>query len=165
MRSSASKSPSSYLVLAAAALVLLSSLLFLAARVILPGDRSAILLEELPESAAALAAQGRNGLAVEPLIDGSSLAEGDIVLGVEGRSLDDWLEGQFTGLKQAPKLDSGQISKYALLREGKEMEVHVQLGVYPLGQELQRRWSLYFFLLYLAVVCSGGGSQVCGRAW
>jgi hypothetical protein len=152
MRGSASKSPSTYLVLAAAALILLSSLLFLAARVILPGDGRAILLEELPESAQALAARGSNGLAVESLIDESSLAEGDIVIGVEGRSLDDWLAGLFTGLMQTPNLESGQILKYTLLREGKEMEVKVQLGPYPLGQELGRRWSLYFFLLYLAVV-------------
>ncbi len=127
-----------------AGLVLLSSLLYLAARIFLPSDGSKIVLEAVPES--------REGLIIEPLDDESLFREDDLVLGFNGRALDEWLAGSFGSGSQFVVLEKGRSLSVTLLRQDRELPVLAPLRSYRLGQELQQRWSLYFFLVYLEAV-------------
>lgn len=127
-----------------AGLVFLSSVIYLIARLLLPGDGSEVVLEDVPDVA--------GGLIVEPLDHESVFQEGDLILGINGRPLVDWLADPLNTGSEALILERGQVLTYTLLRGETELQVQGRLGSFQFGQELLRRWSLYFFLLYLEVI-------------
>jgi hypothetical protein len=112
-------------------------------RVVLPGDNSQVLLEETPTGAV--------GLVVDVLNE-EALHDGDLVEGINGRPLGDWLAASLEPGSSRPELEYGESLNYTLLRDGSELTLPVRLEVYQLGQALLQRWSLYFFLFYLLAV-------------
>ena len=75
------------LVLAAAGLLLLPCVVFVAARLALPGDDTQVVLD--------FSRAGAEGLMVKPLEPGSvGLRAGDVVVSVEDRSVEAWLAAE-----------------------------------------------------------------------
>lgn len=116
---------------------------FLAGRLLLPGDGTAILPESPPSV---------NGLAVEVLgAQLTGLQSGDAVIAIDGRSTDEWLA---QGLKNVPgptPVWSGP-AIYTVLRDGQAENVPQSLGRFPLSSALGDHWSELVFLFYMQAV-------------
>jgi two-component system NarL family sensor kinase len=120
-------------------ITLLALVVFFAARLAAPGDGTQVVLEVsrlFPE-----------GLPVKPFVPTlDSLRKDDVVVAIQGSSLNDLAREAFTG-----KWDNGAFLgkptlDYAVLRNGKTQSVPVQLTPFPLVQALLEDWSLYFAL-------------------
>lgn len=118
-------------------------LAFLAGRVSLPGDGTAILLES-PLS--------ENGLTVEARLDQPvGLRSGDVVVAMDGRSTDDWLVQGLEDLFKSTTVRSDPVL-YTILREGRLESVAQPLGRYPFSSALRDHWSELVFVFYLQAV-------------
>jgi two-component system, NarL family, sensor kinase len=94
-----------------------------------------------------------DGVVVTPLgqqTDG--LRPGDLVVAVEGRSLEAWAEGLFDAGASRPHWQVGQTIRYTVVRGGRAQELAVTLGRYPLGPSLAPYWGLVLFDLVLLAV-------------
>jgi hypothetical protein len=118
--------------------------IFLTIHLLLPGDGAQIVFDYTRISP--------EGLMVQPLdLAPAGLRAGDVVLAVDGRSVNDWLRAAFTG--QWGQADATQQAlNYTVRRNEQVRTVTVQLTRYPLVQLFARDWSVYVFLAYMAFV-------------
>lgn len=131
------------LILAAAALVILPSVVFVAARAWLPSEGVVIDLEPPP---------GTSSLILRPLNPGSTgLRNGDLLLELEGRSVDAWLAH---AVSLSPPTDLTEVSAltFTVERQGAQHELRVPLGPYPLWDAFLENWSTYLYLIYLEAI-------------
>ena len=95
---------------------------------------------------------GTNAITAEGVIvtpvraQSGSLQAGDIVVAVNGRSLEEWLTAT------APMGQNGDILNYTVIRQGEVREAAVTLSPYPAGQIITQEWgTITFRLLYLLI--------------
>jgi two-component system NarL family sensor kinase len=118
-------------------------LAFLAGRVFLPGDGTAIILESTPSE---------TGLVVETRRDQpAGLRSGDAVVAMDGRSTDDWLVQGLKNLLKPTPVRSGSVL-YTILRGGRVESLAQPLERYPFSSALREHWSELVFLFYMQAV-------------
>jgi len=78
-----------------------------------------------------------------------SLRPGDVVVAVEGRSLEEWAEAVFQ--LTAPRLPFQMTPTYTVVRDGERLEIPVSLGPYPLAAIVAHHWGVILYLLILQV--------------
>ena len=80
-----------------------------------------------------------------------SLQEGDLVVGVDGVSLEVWSESLF-GRAQQPAREPGDTAFYEVVRAGERIRVPVVFGRYPLQEVFFASWgTIIFGIAYLLV--------------
>ena len=93
------------------------------------------------------------GVIVTPLLQQSSgLAPGDVVITVEGQSMEAWAQALFQPGHARPQWHVGQTVTYTVLRNGQHLEVPVTLEPYPLGAIVLDEWSTVLFALVFLLV-------------
>jgi two-component system, NarL family, sensor kinase len=95
----------------------------------------------------------REGVVVAPLtFQPGGLQQGDIVLAVNGRSLEDLAAGLFTLSSERPSWKMGEQVTYTLFRDGQRLDVPIILGSYPFTQIFRLNWgTILFALVFLGV--------------
>lgn len=87
-----------------------------------------------------------NGVLVSPLEGGSSpLKPGDVVIAVEGRSLEAWAQAIFQPGFPRQVLRTDKVLAYTVLREGRQIDLAIPPLPYPLGAILARNWTVVLF--------------------
>ncbi len=79
------------------------------------------------------------GVRVAPLV-ADSLQENDVVLAVDGRSIELLTRALADFSQPAPQWAFGQTVVYTIRRDGEQLDVPIQLRTYPLGAALAREW-------------------------
>lgn len=82
----------------------------------------------------------------------NSLRTGDIVVAVDGKSLESWAEALADPAIERPQWRVGQVVTYTVVRDGVSRDVPVTLGTYPLGVIWQEDWATILFALIFAFV-------------
>jgi hypothetical protein len=131
--------------LVAAGLIWTPLAMFLVIRLVLLGDGAQIALDYTRITV--------EGFMVKPFAPApGGLRAGDVVVAVEGRSIDDWLHDAATGQWGRAKWNGKQALGYTVARDGRVMVVAVPLTPYPLGPALAEDWSFYLFLVYQVTI-------------
>ena len=119
------------LVVGIAVLVLLLPLIiFLVARLQIPGDGTQATFD--------LAQIQTTGFVVKAFVPSpDGLLTGDIVQAVEGHSLDDLARDVFLGRWDKPSLQRQQVVQYTIVRDGQTKTVPVGVTTFPLLQALR----------------------------
>ena len=87
-----------------------------------------------------------DGLALTPLTNPSGgLRSGDVVVAVEGRSMESWAQALFQRTVPRPRWQFGQTAVYTVERADQQIEVAVELGRHPLGAAVAQNWSTILF--------------------
>lgn len=92
-----------------------------------------------------------DGVVVTPLQSGG-LHQGDVVVAVEGKSMEVWAQGLFNVGEARPQWHAGQTIAYTVLRNGRIENVSVTLGPYPLGAIVLQEWSTILYALVFFLV-------------
>ena len=93
------------------------------------------------------------GVVVTPIEQQSGgLAPGDIVVTVEGKSMEVWAQALFQPGLARPQWHIGQTVTYTVLRNGQRRQVPVTLEPYPLGAIVLHEWSTVLFALVFLLV-------------
>ncbi len=92
-----------------------------------------------------------DGVVVTPLQPGR-LHQGDVVVAVEGKSMESWAQGLFEPGLARPHWRVGQTITYTVLRNGRSLDVPVTLGAYPLGTIVAQEWSTILYALVFLLV-------------
>lgn len=130
---------------ATAAVVLLAAAAFVALRVAAPTDGTA--------GAYVTTSWTAQGLEVTELPGASSaLRNGDVVTGVEGRPLGEWMAGVLDPGIGHPDLAATPSVAYDVLRDGEVLRLELPLMSYPLADVLLANWSTLLWALLLAAV-------------
>jgi len=96
-----------------------------------------------------------DGVVVTPLHERpGGLRKGDVVVAVEGRSMESWADALFEPGAQRLKWELDQTVSYTVIRDGERLDVAVKLGRYPLGAILAQEWGLILFALVLQLVAA-----------
>ncbi len=89
----------------------------------------------------------RNGVKVLPLApQPQGPRAGDIVVAIDGRSMESWSSSLFHPSATPPHLAFGQRVVYTVLRGNRRLDVPVRLGAYPLGAMLGKSWGMLIFV-------------------
>jgi hypothetical protein len=89
-----------------------------------------------------------DGVVVTPLVaQPGGLQAGDVVVAVEGRSLESWALALFDPGDARSEWRIGQTVTYTVRRDGDVLDVPITLQPYPLGAALAPFWSLVVFIL------------------
>jgi hypothetical protein len=80
------------------------------------------------------------------------LQTGDIVVAIDGRSLESWSHTLFQPGAAPFHASFGQRVTYTVIRGHQRLNIAVQLGAYPLGAVLRRSWGMLTFLLVFELV-------------
>lgn len=91
------------------------------------------------------------GVVVTPL-QPSGLRQGDVVVAVEGKSLESWARELFDPGIARPQWHVGQTIIYTVLRHGQSLNVPVILQAYPLGTIVRQEWSTILYALVFLLV-------------
>jgi two-component system NarL family sensor kinase len=94
-----------------------------------------------------------NGVAVavlRPQPDG--LRSGDVVVAVDGKSVESWAQALADPTTSRPQRHFGQVSTYTVVRGGVTLDVPVTLGAYPMAAIWQEGWSTIVFALVFELV-------------
>lgn len=94
-----------------------------------------------------------NGVVITPLEPSpGGLRAGDVVIAIEGRSLESWTRAQFdlTAPQRRPR--TGQHLTYTVLRSGALVQVEVVLGFYPIWANLKADWGTILFGMALGLL-------------
>jgi hypothetical protein len=131
-----------------------SLIVVLAVVLLIPGLVSIGLRSRLPSDPAAPLVDFRQivqgGLAVQPLVpDSGGLQKGDIVMAIQGQSVDLYVQNLISRQKPLPATNE---IEYTLLRQGHQLKVEVPLSVVPPTHMFVQNWSIYFYLIYLVIV-------------
>src|SRR5215472_556874 len=93
------------------------------------------------------------GVMVSPLErHPGGLEPGDVIVAIDGRSLQAWQEGLFALNAPHPQWHVGQTITYTVQRGGHLLNVPVTLGQYPWRELIQQDWSLLLYFLVFALV-------------
>jgi two-component system NarL family sensor kinase len=93
------------------------------------------------------------GLLIRPVDEHpGGLRPGDLVVALNGRNLESWAQSLFRPGSARAKWQIGQTITYTIVRAGRQIEVKVELGRYPLGAILAEAWGLLLFGLANLVV-------------
>ncbi len=99
------------------------------------------------------AAWQRNGVLILPLVTQShGLRAGDVVIAIDGRSLESWVSGLFHPRAASPHFSDGQRVTYTVLRKNRPLDVSVRLSPYPLGAFLGRNWGMLVFVFVFELI-------------
>src|SRR6185312_9283895 len=79
-----------------------------------------------------------------------SLRTGDVVVAIDGKSLESWAQALANPTTLRPEWQVGQVVTYSIIRDGATMDVPVTLGAYPLDGVWQEGWSTIVFALVFA---------------
>jgi signal transduction histidine kinase len=95
----------------------------------------------------------------------ASIHRGDLVVAVEGRSLDSWAQSLVRPGDVHPSWKIGQSVIYTVLRDGQRLDIPIKLERYPLGKVLTRSWSAWlvsaaFILLGLFIFLQRPNNRV-----
>jgi two-component system NarL family sensor kinase len=132
-------------VLAIAGLVLFAAAAFVALRVVTPSDGVT--------GAYVTTSWTADGLEVTRLPGASGpLRDGDVVIGVAGRSLGGWLSGTMEPGLPHPDLSATPRIGYEVLREGQAVQLQLELAPYPFLDVLLANWSTLLWALLMAAV-------------
>ncbi|MBI4340251.1 MAG: hypothetical protein HY680_09935 [Chloroflexi bacterium] len=82
------------------------------------------------------------------------LQSGDLVIGVNGRSMESWARDILSPLKPRPLWKAGQTLTYTVVREGSPLDVEVTLGDYPLGTTLAKDWGAVLFAVVFFLIAA-----------
>ncbi len=94
-----------------------------------------------------------NGVVVTPLEGGKTpLLPGDVVVAVEGRSLEEWAQGIFQPGFLRAALPAGRPLAYTVLRAGRPIDLAIAPLPYPLAAILARSWSTILFTFLTQLV-------------
>jgi len=84
-----------------------------------------------------------DGVVVTPLeLQPGGLHPGDVVVAVDGQSMESWAHSLFQPDMPRPGWSVGQTVTYRVLRAGHEQDVTITLRPYPIGAILAKGWSL-----------------------
>jgi two-component system, NarL family, sensor kinase len=98
-------------------------------------------------------AWGRDGVVVTPLrTEPGGLRTGDVVVAVDGRSMDAWAQALFHPGAAYLQHGRGETIAYTVLRDGHRIDVRVKLGAYPLGGILREDWGTILLALAFELV-------------
>jgi signal transduction histidine kinase len=90
------------------------------------------------------ASMSREGVVVSPIPGAETpLADGDMIVAIEGTSLESWL---LTG-RQPPDAAIGDTIVYEVVRDGSLLELEVPLRAFPLGAILLESWGTVLFVV------------------
>jgi two-component system, NarL family, sensor kinase len=96
-----------------------------------------------------------DGVIVTPIQEQSSgLKQGDVVVAVEGSSMESWAQALLKPGLTRPQWHAGQTISYTVLRNGHRLDVPVTLEPYPLGAILMHEWSTVLFALVFLLVAA-----------
>ena len=94
-----------------------------------------------------------DGIVVTPLREQpGGLRAGDIVVAVDGVSIESWAQALADPTVARPQWRFGQTITYSVLRDGTTLDVPVTLGAYPLDAIWQEGWSTIVFALVFALI-------------
>ena len=89
-----------------------------------------------------------NGVIVTPLLEQTNgLRAGDVVVAVDGRSMEDWARMLFQVRVLRPQWQIGETITYTVERDGHLVDLPVTLRRYPFGTIVAREWSMILFAL------------------
>jgi len=128
------------LVLGAVVVIVVPAFVFLGARLRLPGDGAQLQFEPFREAERGLLVNVNSS---QP----GGLRDGDRVIALAGRAVDQWMAMAFRGAKNAPA-GQGPVA-YTVLRTNQVVELSVALSRQPLPEIIGRSWTSYLFLTYL----------------
>ncbi len=128
------------IVLGAVAAIVLPAFVFLGARLRLPGDGALLQFEPFRQTEGGLLVTVNN-----PRPGG--LRDGDRVLAIADRSVDQWLVMAFRGTRNAPAGEGPVV--YTVLRNNQVEELSVALSRQQLPAIIGHNWTSYLFLTYL----------------
>ncbi|HEY6539796.1 MAG TPA: hypothetical protein VIZ18_02620, partial [Ktedonobacteraceae bacterium] len=93
------------------------------------------------------------GVVVTPLErHPGGLQPGDVIVAINGRSLEVWKEGLMKFNAPPPQWHVGQTITYTVQRGGHLLTIPVILGHYPWREVIQQSWSLLLYFLVFALV-------------
>jgi hypothetical protein len=130
------------LVVLLAVLMLLPGLAYLALRLTFPGDASSPVVDFLLIQPAGLAVRSGSP-------NPHSLQTGDIVTAIQGREIDQRIQGLFSSQGSA---EGGGVVHYTVLRGDQSLQVDAPLTAFSLSQLIKGNWSIYIYLIYLELV-------------
>jgi len=94
-----------------------------------------------------------DGVVVTPLREQPGvLHAGDVVVAVDGRSLESWAQALLDPMAHRPTWRFGQRVTYTVVREGTQMDVPVTLGEHPLDAIWRDDWSTILFALVFELI-------------
>lgn len=101
---------------------------------------------------------GNQGVLLTPLQENSPLRSGDLLISINGKPLDTLAQDLFPSTHQVLGLDAdwqaGQEVTYTVIRNGRQLEIPVKLGTFPLLSVLGQSWgtlSLSLVVEFLAI--------------
>ena len=131
------------------------TVIFLSSGVILLGVAFLLLHVTGPSDGARLApgqsVWRADGVVVMPLNAGE-LQQGDVVVAIDGRSMEFWASELFRFDLARPQWHVGQTITYTVLRRGHTLVVPVTLQAYPLGTIVEHEWSTILYALVFLIV-------------
>ena len=96
-----------------------------------------------------------DGVIVTPIKEQSTgLQQGDVVVAVEGSSIESWTQALLEPGIARPQWHVGQTITYTVVRNGHRLDVPVTLEPYPLGAILTHEWSTVLFALVFLFVAA-----------
>ncbi len=96
-----------------------------------------------------------DGVIVTPVQEQpGGLHQGDVVVAIEGKSMESWARALFEPGTLRPQWHVGQTIIYTVVRSGHQLKVPVTLGPYPLGIILISAWSTILFALVFFLVAA-----------
>lgn len=125
-------------------LFLLPLVIFLYARLTLPGDGTQVVFD--------LARFSADGLVIRPLVPSlDGLREGDIVVSIDDHSTSSLLGDAFAGRLAPISLTPGTLN-YTITRDGQRVDLATRFAPFPWVQALVSDWTIYLVLLYIALI-------------
>jgi hypothetical protein len=95
----------------------------------------------------------RGGVVVAPLTtQPRGLHAGDIVVAINGRSLESWSSSLFQPGAAMLRTTIGQQAIYTVIRNHRRLDVPVVLGAYPLGAAVSANWGMLIFVVVFILV-------------
>jgi hypothetical protein len=135
-----------YRVLAFGAVCLLLPALFLAYQLRTPSDGSRF--SKAPNSVT------EEGIYIHPMQSDSDLQEGDLVVGIEGRSLESWAEqSKFFQGRNAVWIKGEQVT-YQVIRNGERLDTPVTLSGQPVRSIISENWGVLIYTVILQLVAT-----------
>ncbi|MBI5034046.1 MAG: hypothetical protein HZB51_26285 [Chloroflexi bacterium] len=96
-----------------------------------------------------------DGVSVTPIENRpDGLRAGDVVMAIDGQSLENYARALFDLSAARPIWHLGQTINYSILRDGLELALPVTLGAYPLGELLVQEWGTILFALITQLVAT-----------